>query len=60
MGATNLLLAQLLALAGLIGGTIEYCEIVRRRATLRFAERERLAFQAAGLNGLVRVFLADR
>ena len=60
MDATDLLLAQLLTLAGLIGGTIEYCEIIQRRAVRRRVEQERLAMQSVGLEGLVRVFLADR
>lgn len=57
MGATNLLMAQLLTMAGLIGGTIEYCEILKRRAAARRSKQERLASQASGLHGLVRVFL---
>ena len=60
MGATNLLMAQLLTLAGLVGGTIEYCEILKRRAAARRSEQERLASQASGLHGLVRVFIAER
>ena len=61
MGATSILMAQFLTLAGLIGGTVEYCEIVRRRAVARrLAEQERLAARASGLNALVRVFLAER
>ena len=60
MGATQLLLGQLLSLAGLIGGAIEYCEIIRRRAGLRRLEAERLAAQEAGLRGMVRVFLAEK
>jgi hypothetical protein len=60
MDATDLLLAQLLTLAGLIGGTIEYGEIIRRRALRQRMEQERLTMQSVGLEGLVRVFLADR
>lgn len=60
MDATDsLALAQLLSLAALIAGTCEYAEIVRRRKTRRRIDGERLASQAAGLRGLVRVFLAD-
>ena len=59
MGATHLLLGQLLSLAGLLGATLEYCEIIRRRAQLRLFEAERLAAQEAGLRGMVRVFLAE-
>jgi hypothetical protein len=60
MGATNLLLAQLMTLAGLIGGTVEYCEILKRRGAARRSEQERLASQASGLHALVRVFIAQR
>lgn len=56
MGTTNLLMAELLTLAGLIGGTIEYCEIIKRRTGARNLER---ASQASGLQGLVRVFLTE-
>ena len=59
MGVTHLLLAHLLALAGLIGGTIEYCEIIQRRAELRRLEADRRAAEASGLRGMVRVFLAE-
>lgn len=60
MGTTQLLLAQLLTLAGLIGGTIEYCEIIQRRAARRRLEADRRASEDAGLRGMVRVFLAER
>lgn len=56
MGATNLFLAELLTLAGLIGGTIEYCEILKRRTGARNLER---VCRASGLEALVRVFLAE-
>lgn len=59
MDATQLLLGQLLALAGLIGSTIEYCEIIQRRARARRLEVERRAAEASALVGLVRVFLAE-
>ena len=59
MGVTHLLLAHLLALAGLIGGTVEYCEIIQRRAELRRLEADRRAAEASGLRGMVRVFLAE-
>ena len=51
-------LASLLTLAGLIGGTIEYAEIVRRRVVMRgrVAEQEQLA--DSGLRALVRVLVA--
>jgi hypothetical protein len=60
MGATHYLLAQLLTVAGLIGGTIEYCEIIQRRAAQRRLEADRLVAHEAGLRGMVRVFLAER
>ena len=60
MGVTHLLLAQLLALAGLISGTVEYGEIIRRRAELRRLEADERATEELALRGMVRVFLADR
>ena len=59
MGTTEHVVGQLLALAGLIGATIEYIEIVGRRSVLRRVEAERLEFEASGLRGMVRVLLAD-
>lgn len=59
MDAMDMLLAQLLSLTALLGATIEYCEIVKRRGLARALEQERLVAQASGLQGLVRVFLAD-
>lgn len=53
-------LIQALALIGLIGATIEYCEIVRRRALVRASDAQLQAVNDSGLQGLVRVFLADR
>jgi hypothetical protein len=58
--AAEYLLAQLVAYAGLIGSTIEYLEIVKRRVERRRLDRERIAAQEAGLRGMVRVFLAER
>lgn len=60
MGAAHTLLAELLSLAGLIGGTIEYGEIIQRRARARVQEAENRAALEAGLRGMVRVFLAER
>ena len=53
-------LGRLLALAALIAATIEYAELIRRRAAARrwFAELD--ARHEVGLSGLVRVMLADR
>ena len=52
-------LAQLLSLAGLIGGTIEYAEIIKRRGITRRANALREESADLGLRGLVRVLLAD-
>jgi len=51
-------LAQLLSAAALIAATCEYAEVVRRREGLRRAETDRLASEASGLRGLVRVLLS--
>ena len=59
MAADTHLLAQLLSLAALIAATIEYVEVIKRRVKHRAEARERAALQDVGLNGLVRVFLAD-
>ncbi|MEO8245523.1 MAG: hypothetical protein ABI622_00250 [Chloroflexota bacterium] len=53
------LLAQLLAYAALLAATIEYCELVKRRAVQRTVRLEARMAQEAGLRGLVRLFLAD-
>lgn len=57
MGTSHLLLAQLIALAGLIGATVEYGEIIQRRGIRR---RDSRAAEESGLLGMVRVFLAER
>lgn len=51
------LLTQLVVTAGLIGATIEYAEIVKRRVQLRLEAAERAWFEEDGLRGLVRVFV---
>jgi hypothetical protein len=56
--AAQYVLPQLVAYAGLIGATIEYIEIVKRRGMRRQLELECLAAREAGLQGMVRVFLA--
>ena len=53
------LLAQLLAYAGLLAATVEYCEVMRRRQLQRVAAADVRAIRASGLQALVRVFLAD-
>lgn len=52
-------LAQLLSLAALIGGTIEYAEIIKRRGIARGADAAREESADLGLRGLVRVLLTD-
>jgi hypothetical protein len=52
-------LARLVSLGALIGATIEYAEILRRRGEARSLERQRVEFEREGLRGLVRVLLAD-
>jgi hypothetical protein len=52
-------LAQLLAMTGLIGSTIEYAEILKRRTVARRAAAEREEGAEIGLRGLVRVILVD-
>ena len=59
MGTNELLLAQLLSLVGLLGATIEYMEIIGRRAATRRVAVDQRALEASGLPGMVRVFLAD-
>jgi hypothetical protein len=59
MQAPPEMLGQLVSMGALVGGTVEYVEILKRRAQERrlAADRERSA--DTGLQGLVRVFLAD-
>jgi hypothetical protein len=49
-------LVRLLALSGLIGGTIEYSHIVRRRVERRQEHTEELD---SGLRALVRLAIAE-
>ena len=58
MEPTQHALASLLALAGLIGGTIEYIEILRRREHGRQLAAEHRLMEDSGLRGLVRLFAA--
>ena len=55
----QLLLMQLVSMAGLIGATIEYCEILKRRAGLRLEHAQDLELEAAGLQKLVRLFVME-
>ena len=59
MQAESHALAQLLCLSGLLGGTIEYAEIIKRRAVIRRLAAARDESAEIGLHGLVRVLLAD-
>lgn len=52
-------LARLVAIAALIGATIEYVEILKRRVVQRTLERQRAEIEGEGLRGLVRVLLAE-
>lgn len=56
---TSHLLAQSLAYLALIAGTLEYAILVRHRADARRATAQVTEAQQLGLQGLVRVFLAD-
>ncbi len=53
-------MAQWLTLVALIGATIEYIEVIKRRAARRRLSLERMTAETSGLRGLVRVFLADQ
>ena len=60
MDPTSPLLAELVTLAGLIAATAEYSHVIRHRVERRQLEADRLAAQATGLTGLVRVMLIDK
>ncbi len=55
----RILLAQSLSLIALIGVTIEYAEMAKRRAARRLLQSEIAAAQDAALRGLVRTLLVD-
>lgn len=59
MDETRYVMAQLLTLAGLMGGTIEYSHIIRRRTRRHVKAGEHADTDDAVLRGLVRVFLSD-
>ncbi len=59
MSADAEMLARLLAMAALIAATTEYAEVIRRRVVRRAKARERSVLEEHGLQGLVRVFLAE-
>lgn len=54
------LIARGLTIVALIGATIEYSVIVRRRVQDRRVKADQLLAAETGLRGLVRVLLADR
>ena len=55
----RLLLGQFLTLIALLGATIEYAELAKRRAAQRVIRAEMAAVEEAGLRGLVRALLVD-
>jgi hypothetical protein len=57
MDASHQTLAALLSQACLIGATIEYAEIVRRRVDARGRLADLAILQESGLAGLVRIFI---
>lgn len=59
MGAETVTLARLLLMAALTAATIEYAELIRRRFARQVEARDRDSLQEHGLQGLVRVLLAD-
>jgi hypothetical protein len=60
MQADPQLIAQLLATVALIGGTIEYREVMRQREQRRLAAAAADEAAEVGLRGLVRVLVADQ
>ena len=60
MQADTAFVAHFLALVALMAATIEYCEMLQRRALVRRYARLREEAADSGLSGLVRVFVADR
>ena len=59
MHPDSLTLGQLLSMAALLAATCEYAEIIRRRQLVRIAIRQEAEVERSGLQGLVRLFLAD-
>jgi hypothetical protein len=55
----RLLLGQSLTLIALMGATIEYAEVAKRRAADRRRDAETAAIHEAGLRGLVRALLIN-
>jgi hypothetical protein len=57
--AARLLLAQSISLAALIAATIEYAQMIARRAAARQRAADLRLTQESGLRGLVRVTLLN-
>jgi hypothetical protein len=55
----RVLLGHSLSLIALIGATIQYAELAKRRAEQRHIRAEMAAVEEAGLRGLVRALLID-
>ncbi|HET7520313.1 MAG TPA: hypothetical protein VFK61_02115 [Candidatus Limnocylindria bacterium] len=53
------LVGQWISLVALMTATVEYCEILRRRQQRRAVEAARREAADTGLQGLVRVLIAD-
>jgi hypothetical protein len=51
--------AQVLSAVGLVIGTVDYSLLIRRRAARRRQARQARMVEETGLQGLVRVLLAD-
>jgi hypothetical protein len=51
--------AQLLSAVGLLIGTLDYSLLIRRRASMRRNARQSAMVEQSGLQGLVRVLLAE-
>ena len=59
MHADAVFIAQFLILVALMAGTIEYCEMLQRRVTVRRYALLTAEAADSGLTGLVRLFVAD-
>jgi hypothetical protein len=57
--ADSAFIAQFLLLVALMAATIEYCEVVQRRAMARRFSALREEAALTGLKGRVRIFIAD-
>jgi hypothetical protein len=59
MQADAFFIEQFLALVALMAATIEYCEVLQRRAAARRMAALNDEAARTGLGGLVRVFIAE-